>query len=147
MQPVSSWQACFEETDSQLMDADIANLPRPAMRSVALLGCTIALSVAVGSYQATMFYLGYYTSTEFEKVWSYVFPLLLAFWVEEDSRGRSEVYRPTFDMGFFMCLAWIIYLPFYLLRTRGPRGWLWIAGLLSLAFLGTILQLGIYAAS
>lgn len=107
----------------------------------------IAISVAVGLYQAIKFYLGYETSLEFEKTWSYVFPLLLAFWVEADSRGRPEVYRPSLDMGLFIYLIWIIYLPFYLLRTRGARGWLWILGLLSLAFLGTILQWGIYAAS
>jgi hypothetical protein len=129
------------------MNGDATHVPPTAMRSATLLGCAIALGVAVGLYQATMFYLGHYTSAEFNKAWGYVFPLLLAFWVDEDSRDRAEVYRPTFDMGLFICLVWIIYLPFYLLRTRGARGWLWITGLLSLAFMGTILQWVIYAAS
>jgi len=105
------------------------------------------MSVAVGLYQATLFYLGSDTSAEFERAWTSVLPLLLAFWTEADSRNRPEVYRPSFDMGLFIYLIWIVYLPFYLLRTRGARGWLWIAGLLSLAFLGTILQWGIYAVS
>lgn len=105
------------------------------------------MSVAVGLYQATLFYLGGDTSEEFERVWGYIFPLLLAFWVEADSKGRPEVYRPSFDMGLFIYLIWIVYLPFYLLRTRGTRGWLWIAGLLSLAFLGMILQWAIYTAT
>jgi hypothetical protein len=73
--------------------------------------------------------------------------LLLATWVDEDSRGRPEVERPSFDIGLFMYLIWIFYLPWYLLRTRGPKGWLWIAGLFTAAFLGAILQLLIYAAT
>ena len=76
-----------------------------------------------------------------------VFPLLLAMWIDDDSRGRPEVTRPSFDLGLFICLIWILYLPWYLLRTRGPRGWLWIAGLLLLVFLGPILQMLIYAAT
>lgn len=117
------------------------------MRSVILLRWTIGMSMAVAVYQAATFRLGYETTAQFQRVWSYVFPFLLAFWVEEDSRARPGVYRPSFDIGFFMCLIWIFYLPFYLLRTRGARGWLWIAGLFALAFLGTILRLVIYAAS
>lgn len=105
------------------------------------------MAVAVALYQATAFYRGYETSGDFEKVWSFVFPLMLAVWLDEDSRDRPGIYRPTFDLGLFIYLAWIFYFPFYLLRTRGARGWFWIVGLLSLAFLGVILQLGIYAAS
>lgn len=105
------------------------------------------MGVAVALYQATVFHLGHETSAEFERVWSYVFPFLLAFWVEEDSRARPDVYRPSFDIGLFIYLIWIFYLPFYLLRTRGAHGWVWIVSLFSLAFLGSILQLAIYAAS
>lgn len=117
------------------------------MRSATLLRWTVGTSVVVALYQATVFHLGYETSVEFQRVWGYVFPLLLACWVEEDSRGRSEIYRPSFDIGLFIYLIWILYLPFYLLRTRGKNGWLWIVGLFSLAFLGAILRLAIYAVS
>jgi hypothetical protein len=117
------------------------------MRSGALLRLTVGLGVVVALYQAAMFRLGHETSAEFEAAWGYALPFLLALWVEEDSRGRSEIYRPSFDHGLFMYLAWIFYLPYYLLRTRGRNGWLWIVGLFSLAFLGTILRLAIYAAS
>lgn len=116
------------------------------MRSVTLLRWTVVVAVAVAMYQAAVFYLGYETSAAFNKVWSFVFPFLLAFWVEEDSKTRPEVDRPSFDIGLFVYLVWIFYLPFYLLRTRGAKGWIWIGGLLTLAFLGTILQLAIHAA-
>jgi hypothetical protein len=44
-------------------------------------------------------------------------------------------------------LIWILVLPWYLLRTRGRKGWLWIAGLFALAFLGPVVQLLIYVAN
>lgn len=103
------------------------------------------MGVAVAAYQAASFYQGYEPSVAFHKLWGYVFALLLAIWVDEDSRGRSEMDRPSFDIGMFMGLVWILYLPWYLLRTRGTKGWLWIGGLFALALLGTILQWLIYA--
>jgi hypothetical protein len=105
------------------------------------------LYVAVGVYGAAAFYRGYQPSADFYRVSDLVFPLLLAVWIDDDSRGRPEVTRPSFDLGLFVCLIWIVYLPWYLLRTRGPGGWLWIAGLLALMFLGPILQMLIYAAT
>jgi hypothetical protein len=105
------------------------------------------MGMAVAAYQAAAFYQGYQPSADFHWLWDFVFALLLATWVDEDSRGRTDVNRPSFDLGLFVCLIWILYLPWYLLRTRGAMGWFWIAGLLLLALLGPILQVLIYAAS
>lgn len=116
------------------------------VRSVALLRWTIGMSVLVALYQAIALYRGYQPSREFQQLWAYVFTFLLAFWVDEDSRGRPEIDRPTFDVGLFMYLVWVLYLPYYLLQTRGSKGWAWIAGLFALAYLGTILQVVVYAA-
>jgi hypothetical protein len=116
-------------------------------RSIIVLGAVVAMYVAFAVYGAAAFYQGYQPSAELYRLSDFVFPLLLAMWVDEDSRGRTEVTRPSFDMGLFICLIWILYLPWYLLRTRGPAGWIWIAGLLGLVFLGPILQMLIYAAS
>ena len=117
------------------------------MGSTYILRWTIGVSVVVAFYQAGTFYLGLQISAEFEKVWRYVFAGMLAFWVDEDSKKRSGIDRPSFDIGLFIYLAWLIYLPYYLLKTRGRRGWLWILGLLVLAFLGVLMQLVVYAAS
>lgn len=118
-----------------------------ATRSIALLSVAVAMGVAVAAYQVAAFCQGYEPSADFQRLWGCVWALLLAIWVEEDSRGRPEVDRPSLDLGLFMYLIWIFYLPYYLLRTRGSRGWFWIAGLFALAFLGAILQLLIYAAT
>jgi hypothetical protein len=118
-----------------------------ATRSIALLGVAVAMGIAVAVYQVAAFYQGYQPSADFQQLWRYVWALLIGTWVEEDSRGRLEGDRPSLDLGLFIYVMGIVYLPWYLLRTRGPQGWLWIAGFLALAFLGTILQLLIYAAT
>lgn len=107
---------------------------------------TVALGVAVAVYRSLAFYAGaYQPSMEFERLWGFVFALLLAAWLDVDSRGRDDVVLPSFDLGMFVFLIWVLVLPWYLLRTRGKKqGWLWIAGLLALAFLGPVLQLLIY---
>ena len=111
------------------------------------LRATIALGVAVAVYRSVAFYAGAYVpSMEFDRLWGGVFALLLAAWLYEDSRGREDVALPSFDLGMFVFLIWILLLPWYLLRTRGKMGWLWIAGLLTLAFLGPVLQLLLYFA-
>jgi hypothetical protein len=108
---------------------------------------TIAMGAAVAVYRTAAFYAGAYElSMDFERLWGGVFAALLAAWVDEDSRGREDVALPSFDLGMFVFLIWILFLPWYLLRTRGAKGWLWIAGLFTLAFLGPVLRLLIYAA-
>jgi hypothetical protein len=123
-----------------------ASFPNSAgtTRSMIVLGVIVALCVAVAAYQTVAFYRGYAPSRDFTQLWSGVFALLLAIWVEEDSRGRSEVDLPTFDLGLFIFLVGFLLLPWYLLRTRGPKGWLWIAGLFAAAFLAALLQLLIF---
>jgi hypothetical protein len=116
-------------------------------RASSALYVVVTTGVAVAIHQATAFYRGYEPSADFQRLWELVFALLLAIWVDADSRDRPEVDQPSFDVGLFVCLIWIVYLPWYLLRTRGSKGWLWIGGLCALVFLGTILQWLIYAAT
>jgi hypothetical protein len=54
----------------------------------------------------------------------------VAWWIVIDCRRhRVEV---SIDHGFFALYAWPIMLPLHLWRTRGPRGFLLLAGLLGL---------------
>ena len=116
------------------------------MGSIAILRLIVAVSCLVALYQAALFYLGSQTSETFEKVWGFVFVGLMAFWLDADSRDRSNIYRPSFDLGFFIFIMWVFYLPYYLIRTRGRRGWLWLLGLGVLVYLGVLLQWAVYAA-
>jgi len=135
-----------------------SNEHRQTLMSAAMIGrvsrggmflrVTVGMAVAVAVYRTAAFYGGAYEpSTDFERLWGAVFAVLLAAWVDEDSRGREDVALPSFDLGMFVFLIWILFLPWYLLRTRGAKGWLWMAGLFALAFLGPVLQLLIYAAN
>lgn len=144
MRPPRSGIAAYKKI---IMSTTVGVSGHRATRSIALLSVAIAMGVAVAVYQVAAFYRGYQPSADFQQLWRYVWALLLAIWVEEDSRGRLEADRPSLDLGLFLYVIWIVYLPWYLLRTRGPRGWLWIAGLFALAFLGAILQLLIHAAT
>jgi len=119
---------------------------KKSMSSVAILRLIVGVSWLVAIYQATLFYLGSQTSEDFEKVWGFAFVGLLAFWVDTDSRDRSNIYRPSFDLGFFIFLLWVLYLPYYLIRTRGRLGWLWLLGLGVLVYLGVLLEWAVYAA-
>ena len=117
-----------------------------SMSSVSILRWTIAVNCIISIYQAVLFYHGLQASLEFDKASGFVFASLLAFWVDADSRNRPEIYRPTFDIGLFVYLFWMVYLPYYLIRTRGRAGWLWIVGLAAMFFLGYLLSMAVYVA-
>jgi hypothetical protein len=113
-------------------------------RGMVVLGVIVFLCVAVAAYETAAFYQGYAPSTGFLHLWAGVFAGLLAIWVQEDSRGRRDVSLPSLDLALFMFLMWFVLVPWYLLRTRGRRGWLWIAGLFAAAYLAALLQLLIF---
>jgi len=70
-------------------------------------------------------------------------PLLLALWVDVDSRDHRQVGR-SFDYGFLVLVFLVPYLPYYLWRTRGAAGLLMCAGFLGLFLMGFLVQLLIY---
>jgi hypothetical protein len=77
-------------------------------RSIVVLGVLVALYVAVGVYGAAAFYRGYQPSADFYRVSDLVFPLLLAVWIDDDSRGRPEVTRPSFDLSHLDRLSAVV---------------------------------------
>ena len=46
-----------------------------------------------------------------------VLSCLIACWLSVDSRGKG-ILR-VWDMGFFLCMAWPVIIPYYLVKTRG----------------------------
>lgn len=72
-------------------------------------------------------------------VWTLVYSLLVAMWVDADSRSRAEIYRP-FEFGWLVLVAAVFYLPYYLLKTRGVLGIFWLLGFVVLPILGPLLQ-------
>ena len=114
-------------------------------RGTPLLFGLIAGSILVGAYEAVVYWYDAEPASAFSHYWPFLFSILLALWIEEDSRGRPNVYRP-FDFSFLIYFTSIIYAPYYLWRTRGMRGAAASLGLVVLPFLGTLLAMVIYVA-
>jgi hypothetical protein len=62
------------------------------------------------------------------------------------SRERKDIYRP-FEYDYLVFLFGVLYVPYYLVRTRGVLGILWLFALLALFYTGYLLQWLLYAAS
>lgn len=112
----------------------------------ALLGVLIVLSIAVALIQAAAYQAEFEVGAHALSLWDFVFPLILAWWVAIDSRGRQNVYRP-FEFGWLVFYYLPVYLPYYLVRTRGVFGIVGLLGFISLYLLGFLLQLGLWLAS
>ncbi len=99
----------------------------------------VSLGLVVAGMEAALFYQTGMGAERLSLAWSVVLSLLVATWVEADSRGDARVYRP-YEFGFLVYLIWPLYLPYYLIRTRGAWGLAWLAGLATLYFLGWALK-------
>ncbi len=51
---------------------------------------------------------------------------IIGWWLGTDSRKRGVLL--VYDVGFFLCIAWPIVMPYYLVKTRGAKGLLVILG-------------------
>ena len=65
---------------------------------------------------------------------------IFGWWLRSDSRKRGVA--PIYDLGLFLYVAWPIVLPYYLVKTRGTKGLLFILAFaavwLGAAMLGAI---------
>jgi hypothetical protein len=116
------------------------------MRTRVILAMLVGLSVLVGGYEAVLYCLDRDVGPHFAAIWGVVFWFLLAMWIEADSRGRKNIYRP-FELGYFAFLFVVPYTPYYLVRTRRLLGILWLVAVVALFYLGYLLKWAIYAAS
>ena len=66
----------------------------------------------------------------------------LVIWIDADSRGRPEIYRP-FEYGHLLLFVWLPYVPCYLWRTRKVRGLFAFEGLVALFFAGGFVKIGL----
>lgn len=112
-------------------------IARPIMRTI------VGLGLLVAGTEAALFYQTGLEAERLSLAWSVVFSLLVATWIEADSRGDARVYRP-YEFGFLAYLIWPLYLPYYLIRTRGALGFAWLVGLAILYLLGWVLKTAIW---
>jgi hypothetical protein len=74
-------------------------------------------------------------SDELRVLLSYTFALFLVRWVAVDR--RSQNFSAPFEFDAFVFFAWYVVLPYYLFKTRGPRGVAYCFGFWVLAILPT----------
>ena len=83
---------------------------------------------------------GFYAAARVEPPPAFIVLYPLAFlwavgwWLRNDSRKRRVAL--VFDMGFFLCVAWPLVLPYYLFKTRGVK-----------AVLAILAVVGVYVAA
>ena len=78
----------------------------------------MAPAVVVGMYHARgVDASATFVILRFLYTWAFI-----GYWFEGDS--RKHAFKWFFDIGFFLCFAWPLFIPYYLLKTRGMRA-LW----------------------
>ena len=78
----------------------------------------------------------------FTWVHPYAFLWVLGWWLLTDSRKRG--IKLVYDMGMFLYIAWPIFMPYYLLKTRGVRGMLVIIGFVGIWVVALIAGMALY---
>ena len=76
-----------------------------------------ALYVASGEFEAT---------PAFTFIYALGFLWIIGWWLLRDCRKHGVKW--VFDMGLFLYIAWPLFMPYYLLKTRGAKGALVILG-------------------
>lgn len=66
------------------------------------------------------------------------FALFIARWAAIDRRSRS--FSVPFEFDAFVFFAWVLVVPYYLLKTRGPRGLISAMGFWALAITPTVVS-------
>jgi hypothetical protein len=69
-------------------------------------------------------------------LWKFTFALFMVRWAAIDRRSRS--FSVPFEFDAFVFFAWVLVVPYYLLRTRGPRGLISAMGFWALATTPTL---------
>lgn len=107
-------------------------LPRISTPTLLLYLFVIAAQVVTGVYLAR--------EAEPPPAFTVLYPLGLLWvvgrWLRDDSRRRGVAW--VFDMGLFLYIAWPLFMPYYLLKTRGAKGLLVILGF-AVAYVGALL--------
>ncbi|MDH5325472.1 MAG: hypothetical protein OEZ68_15265 [Gammaproteobacteria bacterium] len=109
-----------------------------------ILSALILFSVVMGVYELVLFSKEMEVSRSLSFIWAFVFLVFVALWVSEDSKAFPEIYRP-FDYGYLVFLFYILYLPYYLVKTRGiMKGVAMLLGFIFLFNFALLLQWPIF---
>lgn len=117
--------------------------PLKPLSAVHVLIALTVVAACVAGLDTALFMAGSEASRGTYSLWGLVFSLLVATWVDADSRGREVIYRP-FEFGWLVFVTSLLYLPYYLWRTRGFMGIALLVWFLVLYTLGFLLKLALW---
>jgi len=72
----------------------------------------------------------------------FAFLWVIGWWLLTDSRKRG--IKLVYDMGLVLYIAWPLFMPYYLLKTRGAKGMLVIIGFVSTWIVALLVGVGLY---
>ena len=104
----------------------------------------IVACIVFAAYQGVLYWNDAEENRGAETLATIVCVLFLVLWVDADSKGHPEIYRP-YEFGYLLLFLWLPYLPYYMWRTRRVRGLFAFIGLAALFFSGVLVKLGLYA--
>ena len=108
----------------------------------------ISVSVLFAIYFGCLLARNLEPNEQLTQVYWWVTAIILATWLIADTRDLRRT-EPTFDYGWFILFAFIVYVPYYLISTRGWRGVLMLAGsvlVLLLPFVLAVVAAAVYSA-
>lgn len=90
----------------------------------------LSVSAIFAAYDAWLFLLSRTPDAELFNLHNFVLTTLVATWVVADIRAANRA-RPSFDHGWFIFVAFLFYVPYYLIFTRRWRRGFLILGVSS----------------
>ena len=98
----------------------------------------ITISVLISLYFPYAFYVMYFTEylpdEGLGSVYAFLVVVLSVWFIDIESRNEHKIYR-TYEYGLLIWIIWPAYVPYYLFKTRGPKGILIFSVFLAAVFL------------
>lgn len=107
---------------------------KPNLSTPVISLCVFLLIAQIAN--ATYFAFGAEPSGAFELLSMFGFFWLMGGWITDDNKQHGVKW--VYDLGFFLYLAWIFIIPFYLFKTRGLKAFITVFYFIGI-FLGTYL--------
>ena len=98
----------------------------------------VLTQIATGAYGAS----GLEPPASFTFINTFGFLWIIGWWLRVDSERRGMGW--VFDMGLFLYIAWPFILPYYVLKSRGPKGLLAILCFVAVYIGATLVGVALY---
>ena len=119
-------------------------MPAFALKRFSLLAI-VSVSIVLASYDGWLSYRDLVPDEGLFNLYRFTTAVAFATWLIADTRALGRP-QPSFDYGWFIIAVLPIYGPYYLIKTRGWRGVLMIAGVVLLLFLPWIAEVLVLSA-